>query len=105
MKDSKIIAIYKRKGDKTECGSSRGISLLSVGGKVYAKLLLVRLIEHVSENVLPESQCGFPNVRSTTDMPFVLRVLQEKCMKQHKDLLPVFVDLSKAFSSVDAELL
>ena len=104
-KDSKIIAIYKRKGDKAECGNSRGISLLSIGGKVYARLLLLRLIEHVSENVLPESQCGFRRERSTTDMTFVLRLIQEKCREQHRDLFMVFVDLSKAFDTVDRELL
>ena len=104
-KDSKIIAIYKRKGDKTECGNSRGISLLSVGGKIYARLLLLRLIEHVSEKVLPESQCGFRKERSTTDMTFVLRLIQEKCREQHRDLFAVFVDLSKAFDTVDRELL
>ena len=43
--------------------------------------------------------------RSTTDMTFVLRLLQEKCREQHRDLLAVFVDLSKAFDTVDRELL
>ena len=104
-KNSKIIAVYKRKGDKTDCGNSRGISLLSVGGKVYARLLLMRLINHVSENVLPESQCGFRKDRSTTDMTFVLRLLQEKCREQHRDLFAVFVDLSKAFDTVNRDLL
>ena len=104
-KDAKIIAIYKRKGDKTECGNSRGISLLSFGGKVYARLLLMRLINHVSENTLPESQCGFRKDRSTTDMTFVLRLIQEKCREQHQDLYAVFVDLSKAFDTVDRGLL
>ena len=60
-KPSKIIGTYKRKGDKSECGISRGKSLLTVAGKVYAKLLLMRLFEHVSESVLPESQNGFRN--------------------------------------------
>ena len=104
-KDSKIIVIYKRTGDKTECGIIRGILLLTVGGNVYAKLLLIRLVEHVSGSVLPESQCGFQKERSTTDVTFVLRLLLEKNREQQRDLFAVLVDLSKAFDIVDRELL
>ena len=104
-KDAKIVTIYKRKGDKSICGNSRGISLLSTGGKVYARVLLMRLIESVAEIVLPESQCGFRRDRSTTDMTFTIRLLQEKCREQHKNLYIAFVDLTKAFDTVDRELL
>ena len=104
-RDAKIITIYKRKGDKSVCGNSRGISLLSTGGKVYARVLLMRLIEHVAEKVLPESQSGFRRDRSTTDMTFVLRLLQEKCREQRMDLYTAFVDLSKAFDTVNRDLL
>ncbi len=38
-KDSRTVTIYKRKGDKPSCGNSRGISLLSVAGKVLAKIM------------------------------------------------------------------
>jgi len=31
-KDTNIVTVYKRKGDKALCGNSRGISLLSVAG-------------------------------------------------------------------------
>ena len=37
-------------------------------------------------------------------MTFVLRFIQEKCREQHKDLFAVFVNLSKAFDTVDREL-
>ena len=58
-KDATIVTIYKRKGDKSDCGNSRGISLLSVAGKVLARVMLQRLLTQVAETVLPESQCGF----------------------------------------------
>ena len=50
-KDATIITIYKNKGDKAECGNSRRISLLSVAGKVMAKILLKRLIKYVAEPI------------------------------------------------------
>ena len=32
-----IVPLYKLKGDKCECGNSRGINLLSVVGKLHGK--------------------------------------------------------------------
>ena len=31
-----IVPLYKDKGERTTCGNYRGISLLSVTGKIYA---------------------------------------------------------------------
>ncbi|KAK2191348.1 hypothetical protein NP493_53g01009 [Ridgeia piscesae] len=38
-KDAKIVTIYK-KGDRTYCGNYRGTSLLSIAGKIFARILL-----------------------------------------------------------------
>ena len=97
--------MHKQKGDRAECDNSRGISILSVAGKVLAKIMLTRLLEHVVDLVLPESQCGFRRGRSTIDMMFVARQLQEKCREQQKDLFLAFVDLTKAFDTVNRDLL
>ena len=63
--------------------------------------MLTRLLEHVVDLVLPKSQCGFRRGRSTIDMIFVARQLQEKCREQHQDLFLAFVDLTKAFDTVN----
>ena len=104
-KDANIVTIYKNKGDKSVCSNSRGISLLATAGKVLAKVMLRRLISTISERVTPESQCGFRKDRGTVDMIFVTRQLQEKCREQHKDLFIAFVDLSKAFDTVNRDVL
>ena len=104
-RDASIVTIFKNKGDKAICGNHRGISLLAVAGKVLAKVMLRRLINNITESMLPESQCGFRKNRSTVDMVFTTRQLQEKCREQHKDLFMVFVDLSKAFDTVKRDLL
>ena len=100
MKDALIVTIYKKKGERSDCGNYRGISLLSIPGKILAKMILNRLL-NLSEEVLPESQCGFRAGRSTTDMIFTIRQLQEKAIEQHVPLYIVFVDFSKAFDTVD----
>ena len=98
-KDASIVTIYK-KGDRTDCGNYRGISLISIAGKIFARILLNRLSTHETPEVLPEIQCGFRGNRSTVDMLFCLRQLQEKCIELDRPLYMVFVDFSKAFDKV-----
>ena len=68
-----VIPIFK-KGDKTECGNYRGITLLSLAGKVYAKVLQSR-VQAIVEPSIAEEQCGFRPGRSTTDQVFALRLI------------------------------
>ena len=102
MRDAKIVTLYKNKGDKSDCNNYRGISLLSIVGKVFAKIVLNRL-QKLGDRVYPESQCGFRRNRSTVDMIFSLRQLQEKCREQQKPLYIAFIDLTKAFDLVSRE--
>ena len=51
----------------------------------------------------PESQCGFRSQRSTVDMIFSVRQLQEKCREQQQPLFIVFIDLTKAFDLVSRD--
>ena len=92
-------------GDRAKCGISRGISILSVAGKALAKIMLTCLLEHMVDLVVPESQCGFRCRRSTIDMIFVARQLQEKCREQHQNLHLAFVDLTKALHTVNRHIL
>ena len=85
MRDSKIITLYKNKGERNDCNNYRGISLLSIVGKVFARVILIRL-QKLAERIYPESQCGFRAERSTIDMVFSLRQLQEKCREQQMPL-------------------
>jgi len=43
--------------------------------------------------------------RSTMDVLFVARLLQEKYQEQHRSLLFAFIDLTKAFDTVNRDLL
>ena len=104
FKDASIIHLYKRKGNPQVCDNHRGISLLSIAGKILAKILLNRLNVHlVQAGFIPESQCWFRKDRGTIDMIFTARQLQEKCQEQNVDLYMTFVDLTKAFYTVSRD--
>ena len=81
MPDAKIITLYKNKGDRSDCNNYRGISLLSVVGYVIARVVPTRL-QVLANRIYPESQCRFRAERSTLDMVFSVRQLQEKCCEQ-----------------------
>ncbi len=104
LRDGLITTIYKKKGDKSDCGNHRGITLLSLAGKILAKIMNMRLTP-IAEEVLPETQNGFRPSRGTADMIFCARQLQEKCREKQMPLFMAFVDLKKAFDSVKRELL
>ena len=100
LRDAVIKTMYKNKGEKSDCSNYRGITLLSIAGKVLVRVLLNRLVPTIAEEILPESQCGFRANRGTTDMVFLLRQLQEKCREQTMGLYVTFKDLTKAFDTV-----
>ena len=49
FKDASINPLYKRKGNPQVCDNHRGISLLSITGKILAKILLNRLNAHFDQ--------------------------------------------------------
>ena len=57
-----------------------------------------------AKGLLPEEQCGFRPNRSTTDMMFVVRRLQEIGRKARVSLFMCFIDLQKAYDTVDRTL-
>ena len=71
------------------CDNWRGISLLDVVGKVFARIIQERL-QVVAERLLPESQCGFRKGMGCSDMIFVARQLMEKA-REHQDNLFTFL--------------
>ena len=75
----------KKKGVRSNCNNYRGISLLSIVGKLYARVLLVRL-QQLAECGHPESYCGFRAEHSTEEMIFSLRQIQQKCREQQRPL-------------------
>ena len=99
-KKSCVVPIYKGKGDRRECKNYRGISLLSVVGKVYGRILVERIRE-TTERKVGEEQGGFRRGKGCVDQVFALKQINEKYTESGKELYLAFMDLEKAYDSVD----
>ena len=77
-KESVILPIYK-KGEKTDCGNYRSISLLSTTYNILSNILLSRLTQY-AEKTIGDHQCGFRHNRLTTDHIFCVHQILEKKM-------------------------
>ena len=101
-----IVMVLHKKKDGTECGNYRGILQVAHAGKILLKIIARRINEYGERvGILPEEQSGFRPNRSTTDMMFVIRRLQELARKKRTPLYVCFIDLTKAYDSVDRTLL
>ena len=93
-----------KKGVFDKCDNYRGIALLSVPGKVFCRVLQRRLARR-AEGLLSESQCGFRSGCGCLDQVFMMRILAEKAREFNTPLYLCFVDLRKAYDSVNRQAL
>lgn len=75
--------------------------MLSIVGKVFTRIVLNRL-QKLADGYI-QSQCGFRSQRSTIDIMFSLRQLQEKCTEQKQSFYLALIDLTKAFGLVNLD--
>ena len=102
-KEGHLVKIPK-KGDLSKCENYRGITLLSIPGKVFNRVLLNR-IKTATDPKLRDEQAGFRSNRSTTDQIATLRIIVEQSLEWNSPLIVNFLDYEKAFDSIDRELL
>jgi len=91
-----------KKGDTANCDNWRGITLLSIPSKVFTRILLNRIREHVNYR-LQREQAGFRPNRSCIDQINTLWIIIEQCVEWLSRLYAVFIDFEKAFDSVNRE--
>ena len=94
-----VISVYK-KGCRLTCSNYRGVSLLSVAGKWFGKVLKFKLRDCTEGRVL-EEQARFRAKRSCVDQVFTLRQVMEKAIEKRRELLVAFIDLEKAYDRVN----
>ena len=99
-----IIIPLPKKGDLTRCTNWRGISLLSIPGKVMSTVLLNRIRSAIDKMLRP-NQAGFRPGRSCCEQIFSLRQIVDKCLAWQRPVLMNFIDFKKAFDCIHRESL
>ena len=97
---ARVVPICKGKGDKCECSNSRNISLLSVVGKLYGRVL-IKKVRSITECAIGEEQCGFRQGRGCMDQVFAIRQVCEKYLTNGKDVFWAFMDLEMTYDTID----
>ena len=101
-----IKPLFKNKGDQSNPGNYRGITILSCLGKLFTSVLNNRLKLYVeNRGILGEEQAGFRNGYSVHDNTFVLKNVVDLYLSRRKKLYCVFVDYSMAFDKINRTLL
>ena len=93
-----VVPLFK-KGDRRVCSNYRGITLLSLPGKVYSGVL-ERRVRRIVESRIEEEQCGFRPGRGTVDQLYTLFRVLEGAWEFAQPVYMCFVDLEKAFDRV-----
>ncbi|TWW77426.1 hypothetical protein D4764_12G0008160 [Takifugu flavidus] len=91
-----VVPLFK-KGEQRVCSNYRGITLLSLSGKVYSGVL-DRRVRQIVEPQIQEEQCGFRPGRGTVDQLYTLSRIFEGAWEFAQPVHMCFVDLEKAFN-------
>ncbi len=76
-----IVPLYKGKGKREECNNYSDISVLSVPGKIYGRILNERMMKITDKSVGAE-QGGFRKGRECVDQIFAVTMLVEKYLEE-----------------------
>lgn len=105
LKIAKVSPIYK-KSDKSVIDNYRPISLLPTISKVFEKLIHTQILNYFNENkLLFKSQYGFRPKHSTEFATLELIDRLVSIMNNGDIPLSIFIDLSKAFDTLDHNIL
>ena len=105
LKVGKITPVYK-KGDPQLLDNYRPVSVIPIFGKVFEKIIYCRLYSFLSSNkVIYNQQFGFSKQHSTAHAVnySINKILTEIEAKNH--VIGIFIDLSKAFDTIDHKIL
>ena len=101
LKLGKITPIHK-KGPKNDISNYRPVSTLPIFGKIFEKIVYDRLFSFVTERrILSDTQFGFRKKYSTSHaINYSVNLIKQFRLKG-KNIIGIFIDLSKAFDTIN----
>ena len=106
LKISKATLVFKDKGSNLENCNYRPISLLSNINKIFEKIMYNRLYNFLTKyNCIYKSQFGFRQHHSTIHALIDLTENIRHALDKNEFAVGVFIDLQKAFDTVDHKIL
>jgi hypothetical protein len=106
MKCAKVLPIFKNKGSKLSCNNYRPISILPLFSKIFEKLINAQILNHIeSEKLICDAQFGFQRNKGTREalVEFVNNAFAS--LNESKVILGIFIDFSKAFDTINHDIL
>ena len=101
FKETMIIPIFKA-GDKMNVNNYRPISLINNLAKIAEKAIKDRLLNFINKhNIISKRQFGFKEGVGTEEAIFLLTSKIYEALDQNKKAIAIFLDLQKAFDTVD----
>ena len=104
LKTAKVVPVFK-KDSKLDYSNYRPISLLSNIEKILEKLMYKRLYTFLNNNIIYNFQFGFRQQYSTSHALINITENIRKALDDGNIGCRVFVDLQKAFDTVDHQIL
>ena len=105
LKVGRISPIYKKDNEEL-FKNYRPVSTIPLFGKIFEKVIYSRLYNFFTyQNVLNENQFGFRTNHSTSHALNVSVNHIENALKKGNHVLGIFIDLSKAFDTIDHDIL
>ncbi|XP_070530002.1 uncharacterized protein [Cardiocondyla obscurior] len=101
-KEAKLILLRKEGKDEKSPSAYRPICLLDEVGKIYERIIVNRLVQHLSRQGpnLNGAQFGFREGLSTVDAILCVRAFTEEFTAQGGGVLAISIDISNAFNSL-----
>lgn len=99
-----LLRLLPKKGDLSLPKNWRGICLLDVASKILSSVIVARL-SRLFEEVGPQEQNGFRHHRGTIDGLFEVLMALNKRQEHNQQSWVLFIDLVKAFDTVNHEAL